>query len=371
MSQFSPDVDTLVRGKFQVKDSFLLPENEVEYKVVYDGSSKKGFKELWEQLDAHGYTPWLFGSKDDPTLIVRRKQPARVSRSRIPVMFLLLTLASIVVFSLLQGLVYELLSPQVPAYLVDATYLICVVAMLAAYETGHRYVAEKNGTAPSTPFMIPGIPAFTAFLPTLGIISSQRGPAVNRDSLFDMSLAGPLAALVVVIAVYLAGEFSWVQSSVTLASAQSASSFIQVGQINPTAIQLGLDTLLSPFMRAIPAGYVRMSPLLDVGTVGFFFLFLNLLPIAQFDGGKLLSTAFGDRWLRLTSMLSAVILVLVDTPNYLFIALFVILIAGRETNIQVLDELSEPTSSRKALFFVALAVAFLSLPIPQNILGLA
>lgn len=370
MSQFPPDVDSTVRGKFQVKDSFMLPDDEVEYKVIYEDNSKKSFRELWSELNSKGYTPWLFGSRDDPTLIVRKKQQVKASRSRIPALLLFLTLASIVAFSLLQVLVYGMMAPQVPGYLVIISYTTCVVAILAAHEFGHRYAAEKNSISPSTSFLIPGVPAFTAFLPSLGIISSQREPVVNRDSLFDLSLAGPVAALIVVVAVYIAGELSWVQSSVTLQSAQSINSFIQIGQINPSAIQLALDTVLSPFVRTIPAGYVTMSPLLDAGTVGFFLVFLNLLPIAQFGGGRLLSAAFGDRLLRLTSIASALALVLIDTPNYLFIALFIILIAGRETNVQVLDELSGPSGSRKALFFIALIVALLSLPIPRNIAGL-
>jgi len=369
LSQLSPDFDSAVRGKFEVKDSFNLPDNEMEYKVVYDGASKARFKELWSELSPKGYTPWLFGSRDDATLVIRKKQPPRVYRSRIPALLFFLTLASIVSFALLQGLVYRELSPTISLYMVVAAYGVCVCAILAAREAGHRYASEKTGVAPSTSFLIPGVPAFTAFLPSLGFVASQREPAVNRDSLFDVSLAGPLAVFAVVIAIYVAGEFTWVQSSLTLQSALSASSFIQVGQINPSVFQLAFDTALSPFMRTLPAGYVRLSPLLDAGTVGFFFLFLNLLPIAQFDGGRLLSTAFGDRFLRIATMVVAIFLAIVDIPNYLFIALFIIAIAGRETGVQVLDDLSEPSTMRKLLFFLALAIALLSLPIPQNILG--
>ncbi|HUI85628.1 MAG TPA: site-2 protease family protein [Nitrososphaerales archaeon] len=371
MSQLSPFVDEAVRGKFQVKDSFLLPDDEMEYKVVYEESSKARFKELWRELGAKGYTPWLFGSKDDATLIVRKKQQPKASRSRIPALLLFLTLASVVAFSLLQALVYQLLAPQISLYLVAIGYIVCVCALLAAHELGQRYAAEKNGVAPSTSIPIPGVPPFTAFLPSLGFVSSQKEPAVNRDSLFDVSLAGPLAIFVLVLALYVAGEFTWVQSSVTLQTALSSNSFIQVGQVNPSTIQLALDTLLSPFTKTLPAGYVRLSPLLDAGTVGFFLLFLNLLPITQFDGGRLLATAFGERLLRLTTMASAVFLAVVDTPNYLFIALVIILISGRETNVQVLDDLSGPSRSRRLIFFLALLVAVLSLPIPHNLVGFA
>ena len=371
MSQLPPDVDAAVRGEFKVVDSFLLPEDEVEYKVVYDQSSKQRFKELWAELNSKGYTPRLQGSREEATLIIRRKQPPKVSGSRIPAFLLFLTLAVIVAFSLLQGLVDQLLAPQVPLYLVVVSYSVCVAAVIAAYEAGCRYASERAGVTPATSYLVPGVPAITAFLPALGIVSSQREPAVNRDSLFDITLAGPVAALALVLIVYVAGEFSWIQSSVTLQSLQTANSFIQPKQLNPSVVQWAIDSVLSPFTRTTPAGYVRISPLLDAATVGFFLMALNLLPTSLFGGGRLLTAAFGDRLLRPATILSAVGLAVIDTPNYLFIALFLILMAGRNTNLQTLDEVSEPSVSRKALFLVALVVALLLIPIPQNIFGLS
>jgi membrane-associated protease RseP (regulator of RpoE activity) len=371
LSQPSPEIDSLVRDKFQVKDSFNLPGEEVEFKVVYDASSKVSFQSLWSKLNEIGYTPWLVGSKDNATLIVRKKQTAPASRSRIPVLLLFLTLASVVAFGLLQALVYQQLAPGFSAIVVVVSYSVCVVAILAAHEFGRRRAAERAGVSSPTPFFLPGVPGFTSLLPSMGVVASQREPAVNRDSLFDLTIAGPLVAFLVVLAIYGAGEFAWIQSSVTLQSAQAINSFIQIGKINPSLIQYAMDTIASPFLRAVPDGYVRMSPLLDAGTFGFFLTFLSLLPITQFDGGRLFSTAFGGRGLTITTIVSALALVVIDYPNYLFLGLFVFLIAGRATNIQVLDDLSPASRSRKVLFLVALAVALLSLPLPQNIASIS
>jgi len=370
LSQPLPEIDSLVREKFQVKDSFNLPGDEVEYRVVYDAGSKRRFRELWSELSARGYTPWLTGSRENPTLVLRKKQPVVPSRSRIPVLLLLLTLASVVAFSLLDVLVYGQLAPGVSPYVVVLSYSVCVVAILAAHEFGQRRAAEKAGVSPASPYFIPGIPGFTSLLPSVGIISTQREPAVNRDALFDLSIAGPIAVLLVVLVVYAAGEFTWVQSSVTLTSAQAINSFIQIGKINPSVIQLTVDTIFSPLMKSVPSGYVRMSPMLDAGTFGFFLTFLNLLPITQFDGGRLFSTAFGGRGLTVTTIVSAIGLVVIDYPNYLFLGFFVLLIAGRQTSIQVLDDISAASSSRRLFFFLALALALLSLPLPQNIASL-
>jgi membrane-associated protease RseP (regulator of RpoE activity) len=202
------------------------------------------------------------------------------------------------------------------------------------------------------------------------VVSLLREPAINRDSLVDFALLGPLIALLISLVLYIAGDFVWVQSAITLQAAQSTNSIIGIQAINPSLMQAGIDSLVSPLVRSVPAGYARLSPLLDAGTVGFFMTFLNLLPITHFDGGNAFANAFGGRGLRLTTVVCAVALAVIDTPNYLFLGLFVLLIAGRQTDVQCLDEISPASASRKAFFFIALVLALLCLPFPQKILTL-
>jgi membrane-associated protease RseP (regulator of RpoE activity) len=358
----------LVRAKFRVKDSFILPENQVEYKIFYDDDSKWKFKRLFRELKERGYTPWLYGSRDDATLVVRKHDDdGKPTGSRFPALFLFLTLAAVGGFGLLQVYTYQVFAPSIPSYVVIIAYSLCVGGILLAHEYGHRLAAEREGVRPPRPYFIPGIPGITAFLPSVGILSSQREPAVNMDSLFDISLSGPVVALVLAAIIYLVGEFVWVQSAVQLQNVQVINAIISVGHLNPSVLQAAIDALTSPFTRSIPAGYEKMSPLLDAGTVGFFLTFVNLLPMTQFDGGHLLSTSFGARALGITTLLSAFSLAIFDTPNYLFVGIFVLVIAGRETNVRVLDEISAPSRSRKIIFILMLAIAFLCLPVPQNI----
>jgi membrane-associated protease RseP (regulator of RpoE activity) len=372
LSQPAPDIDSLVRARFRVKDSFVLPEGELEYKVEYEeGASKKQFEELCSELSRAGYTPRLFGSKEDASLIVRKTEPVKTGRSMLPPLFAGLTAASIVAFALIWVFFYHLLAPEISPYFVVFSYCACLGALLLAHELGHRYIARKAKSKPPVPLAIPGIPGFTAFLPSLGIISLRRGHSANRDSLIDLALGGPIAAFLLSLVIYIAGEFLWVQSSVTIQSAQSAGSFIGVQTLNPSLIQVAIDSVATPLTRALPSGFVRLSPLLDAGTVGLFLTFLNLLPITHFDGGNVLSSAFGGRGLRVTSVLCALALVLIDTPNYLFLGLFVLLIAGRQEDVQCLDEISPTSNSRKLFFIVALVVALLCLPIPQRIATIA
>lgn len=368
LSRASSDLDAAVKGKFQVKDIFQLPDDEVEYKVVYAKSSKARFKELRDQLEKLGFVPWLFGTPNDATLLVRKRQVSKGGASRVPVLLLLLTLTSIVVFALLEDYLYTQLAPQLSQYVVALSYAASVVAILAAYQFGHRFASERAGMPPSTPYFIPGVPFYvTAYTPALGIVSSQRGPALNRDSVFNVSLAGPLAAFAVALVLMVVGEFAWVQSAVTIQGGQFSNSIISVNQLNPSVMQVLVDSATSSFSRSVPLGFAKLSPIGDAAYAGFLIYFLNILPIVRLDGGNMFSAALGERGIRSAAYLSVLALIIIDAPTYWAIAIFVLLVAGRPGSLQVLDEVSPPSNRKKFIMLGAILLAFLCLPLPQNL----
>ena len=77
------DLDASVRSKFTVKDSFQLPDGEMEFSVVYRPDSKERFVELCRELAVYGFTPKLVGSEEDALLFVRKAQTAGKQRSGI------------------------------------------------------------------------------------------------------------------------------------------------------------------------------------------------------------------------------------------------------------------------------------------------
>lgn len=352
---------------FKVNDTFQLPEGEYEYRVMYDASSKRNFEKLYAALDKHGLKPWLTGTKEDCVLTLRRKLPPRVLRSRIPPILVLLTLASVTVFALIEEETYAKFASGIPWYLTFFSYGGFVGAILAAHELGHRYVSKRKGIFPPTPYVIPGVPTLTSVLPALGIISPQKEPSINRDGIFDIMIAGPLAAFAVAIVLYVAGELTTVQSTLPAQGVQVVNSFISVGHINPSTIQYAVDAVLSPIAPPAVAGFLRLSPASDAATVGFMLTFVGLLPIAFLDGGYLSAAVLGGRATRITTYLAALALILFDTPNYWALAIVVLVMAGRPFDIQTCDEISGISNTRKILFLVAVVIAFLSLPIPQNI----
>ncbi|MFI5404683.1 MAG: hypothetical protein ACHQYR_03045, partial [Candidatus Gagatemarchaeaceae archaeon] len=140
------EVDSEVRSKFSVKDSFQLAEGEVEYKVEYRPDSRVRFEELHRSLLIKGFTPLLVGTREEAALIVRKKQAVGPSRSRVPVILGLLTLVSVLVFAIFQRESYQQFASGFQGNVVVFTYGGAVIAVLAAHELGHRYFSKRSGT---------------------------------------------------------------------------------------------------------------------------------------------------------------------------------------------------------------------------------
>lgn len=347
-----------------VKQFFVLPDGEVEFQVAYDQGTKSKFAQLQSELAAQGYRPELSGTEDECVLIVRKNEPTARKESRLPVLLALFTLVSLVVFSLLQQSVYEQLAPGLPGYLVFFGFGAAIALLMGAHELGQRFAARRRQGGRASSYLIPGIPFLPPFLPSLGFATSQREPALNRDSLFDTVIAGPLAILGLTIVLYALGDLTAVHSSVLFQSTQLANSTIS---INPNAIQMAVDSVLGPFLPSVAPGYVQVSPVADGATVGFILVFFGFLPMVSFDGGFLSNIAWGPKAARVTNYLSVLALLVLDTPTYWALAIVVLLLAGRPFRLRLLDEVSPLSTSRQWVFIGSLVLAFLCLPVPHNL----
>jgi len=363
------DLDASVRSKFTVKDSFQLPDGEMEFSVVYGPDSKERFVELCRALTASGFTPRLAGTKEEALLFVRKAQTVGERQSRVPVILALLALGSVLVFGLFLGIVtYPQYAPSVPGGVVILLYGAAVIGIVAAHELGHAYISRKKGETPPTSYLLPGILGVTYALPVLGIISRQRGPAVNRDRFFDVMLAGPLMGLAVSLALYVLGALFAVQSAVPLQSCQQINGTLT---LCPSVIQMGLDAVVGPLLPHAALGYSVLSPLADGAIVGLILTFVGLLPMASLDGGHLSNLVWGPGASRIATYLSVVLLISVDPPAYWALAFVVLLLMSlnRDSEVQLLDEVSSISNNRRWLYLGALVLALLCMPLPQTIAG--
>src|SRR5262249_19794271 len=173
--------------------------------------------------------------------------------------------------------------------------------------------------APVTlPFFIPVPPPF--LFGTLGAIISMRAPTRDRNSLFDIAVAGPLAGLAVALPALWLGLY-W--SRVGAVPSGGAGSF-------GDSLITGLFTYLS--FGHIPEGQdVFIHPVALAAWVGLFVTALNLFPVGQLDGGRIAYALFGPRH-RFVSVGTFFALIalgaVAGSPNSLVVAGLVFLLVG-------------------------------------------
>ena len=234
----------------------------------------------------YGFTPFL-KREGDVTWVEAVPLASAVTRSRPGLslaLFLLTVVSTLVAGSLWAGsLPFLTFDPwRTPVRLLDgAPFAFTLLAILGTHEFGHYFTARSYGASVSLPYFIPAPPPLP--FGTLGAVIVMRSPARDRDSLFDIAVAGPLAGLVVAVPALWLG-LSW----------------SHVGPVPADATSFG-DSLLMRLLTYlvlghIPAGMdVIVHPVALAGWVGLFVTALNLFPVGQLDGGRIAYALFGAR----------------------------------------------------------------------------
>ena len=164
-----------------------------------------------------------------------------------------------------------------------------LMGILLCHELGHYVVGRRHGVEVSLPYFIPVPPQVT--LGTLGAVIRMRKPIADRNALFDVGAAGPIAGLVVAIPLLVIGL-----------------SLSELGPIKPGEALEGNSILYAllkyaVFGRWLPSGGVdvQLHPMAFAGWVGLLITMINLMPIGQLDGGHVARAALGqahETWSR-------------------------------------------------------------------------
>ena len=164
-----------------------------------------------------------------------------------------------------------------------------LMGILLCHELGHYVVGVRRGVEVSLPYFLPMPPQFT--FGTLGAVIRMRSAISERNALFDVGAAGPVAGLVVAVPLLAIG--------LRLST---------VGPIGPDDMIEGNSILYAllkyaVFGRWLPAGGVdvQLHPMAFAGWVGLLITMINLLPIGLLDGGLIARAALGEaheRWSR-------------------------------------------------------------------------
>ena len=376
MSAINADVDTAVRSLFSVKDYFVAEEGAAEYSVVYGEKSAPNFLKLLEALNGSDYSAQLYGDPERATLVVVKNPPPPTPQLKVrlstPAFLFLLALLSVLVTGYVVAAIFPQVSPGSSSLEMGVGFVAALAALFAARYLAQRYAAGR-GRFSFLAYYLPNVPLFIAlptmyFLPTFGAVSFPTSPPANKNKLFDFYLVGAVAMLVVALAVSFLGAGTSVVLTHAQVTALSSGNQTATIQTNPSILQGGAISLSQNLgmLGQVPAGGTLIfSPIEIAAWLGLLLAFFNLMPAALFDGGRMGRLALGDRWIRATTIVSALFLLLTDLPDYWVAFLLVFLMAAFPVQGETLDSISGLSSSRKAVFAIMVALGVLCVPVPQ------
>lgn len=182
-------------------------------------------------------------------------------------------------------------------------FSLTLLAILGTHEMGHYVAGRLHGVKVTLPFFIP-LPVPNT-LGTLGAVIFIKSPLLNRRSLFDVGLAGPLAGLVVALPLYAIGLTA--QQSVGLPLDWISASITRVA--NPPLLE-GIARIVAPDVGNLDRFVLYGHPMALAAWFGVLLTALNLLPLGQFDGGHVAYALFGKRAWTLAMVTFTVLIML-------------------------------------------------------------
>src|SRR5205085_5993822 len=158
-------------------------------------------------------------------------------------------------------------------------YSFSILLILLSHEMGHYLACQYYGINATLPFFLPA-PVMTG---TFGAFIRIRSQFPNKKSLFDVGIAGPLAGFVVLLP--------------SLYFGIKISTQIPFSKLPQDAGFFGEPIIFQIFDRFMvkPGSVLIAHPMVFAAWFACFATSLNLLPIAQLDGGHVSYALFGKR----------------------------------------------------------------------------
>lgn len=165
-------------------------------------------------------------------------------------------------------------------------FAVPLMAILLSHELGHYIAGRIHRVDISPPYFIP-MPL--NMLGTMGAVIRMRGAIRDRNALLDVGAAGPLAGMAVALPVLVLGI-----ATSPVEPLPASGTFLVEGR------SILYVTLLWILKGPIPDGMdIMLSPTAFAGWAGLLVTMMNLLPVAQLDGGHVAYALLGERQNRI------------------------------------------------------------------------
>lgn len=240
-------------------------------------------------------------------------------------------------------------------------YALALMAILGVHEGGHYLAAQWYKIRTTLPYFIP-VPFF---LGTFGAFIQMRSPMPNRKALFDVSIAGPLAGLVVTIPLLV-----WGLAHSEVVPLTEDASLVNFNALIPSfSLLMALLSKLTFGSELTARSAIDLHPVAIAGYLGLIVTAINLMPVGQLDGGHIVHAMFGQRTSILIGQVARLLMLVLSLlhPELLLWAILLFLMPIRDE--PALNDITELDNQRDFWGLVALAllVAIL-LPAPSSLL---
>ncbi len=354
------DVISLVNSIFEV-NQFTKSLYALEFKID-DHEFKIKFEELARRLEGMNYVAKLEHLEDGIYIVVQRFPPRKQNRflnsSWTPRILFVVVFSFVMIDGFFRTVGTNAIVDIGDPYEMAGIYTLSLLGILGIHESGHLIAARLHRLKTTWPYFIPGLPIIG--IPTFGAFIQSRGLTINREILFDVAIAGPIAGLIIAIIVALYGAYT-----APVLDSEIADRLFEEGGL--MEFQFGeplfLKGALALFGKGGEGSEVILTPVLWASWIGFLITFLNLLPAWQLDGGHMARTFLGPKIHRYATYGSMGILVLLD---YWVMAILILLLSSRNPSANPLDDVSPLSKNRKLAYIGIIGLAFFCAPIPNG-----
>lgn len=234
---------------------------------------------------------------------------------------------------------------------------ISIALVVLVSQLVQRIVAARRKTRLALPYLIPSYQ-----LGSFGAVVQLASPTPSRAALFDIAFSGALTLLVVSLLLLILGlQLSTSFPSVIPVSMSMVSSSLLIG---------GLTTFVPSGNILVDYGksWIGLHPLAVIGANCLTIAALNLLPIRQLDGGRIVFAIYGRKTAVLASRVTIFFLLLASAKvPYYFVFLAAITFGPWSMDRPAKNELTEPDGVRAILgYLLLLVMVAILLPHPAS-----
>ncbi|MEM2082113.1 MAG: site-2 protease family protein [Candidatus Bathyarchaeia archaeon] len=334
------EIRRIVEAHFRIEDAWV---EEGSARFLVSSSNVKGsFLGAERGLAGLGYMPFLRSRGDRLLMVVVPRPSLPPSKPIWNLLLFLLTIGTTAYAGYEMSLVLVRNGLGIDPVQGALSFSAALLSILGLHELGHKFIANRRGVESTLPYFIP----FPSFIGTFGAIIRTKVPAPNKDALFDLGAAGPIAGFLALVPAAAIGlKLSYI---------------VEVSRIPPGTIPLSPPLMfrLMTHLMGIPTEgttVILLHPVAFASWVGMLVTTLNLMPVGMLDGGHIARAIFGDRSHRILSILGAMLTLAL---GWWFMAIFMIYFSFVR-HIGPLDDVSELTVWRKILSLLIVGMAIL------------